>query len=153
VVFEISENSDVTLRLDDWGRVDAETGQRRALQVDEAIDCTDFARGAPGTVVPVIEATAPVLSERLFDCEHFRLWRKRGTSTFVVGAAGEARVLVCTEGAGQLEWGGHSDDVARGDVMLLPAVVGACPFRPSAEVTLLEVGLPAVAPGRRSAGQ
>jgi mannose-6-phosphate isomerase len=153
VVFEISENSDVTLRLDDWGRVDAQTGQPRALQIDEAIDCIDFARGAPGTVVPVIEATAPVLRERLFDCEHFRLWRTGARSAFIVGAAGEARVLVSTEGAGQVEWGGHSYAVARGDVILLPAVVGACPFHPSTEVTLLEVGLPALATGPRSAEQ
>jgi mannose-6-phosphate isomerase len=152
VVFEVSENSDVTFRLYDWGHIDAGTGQPRALEVDQAIDCTDFARGAPGPVVPVVEATTPVVRERLFDCEHFRLWRTRGLSSFSVGAAGEVRVLVCTEGAGQLEQSGGTYAMARGDVMLLPAAVGPCPFRPSTEATLLEVGLPGPATERRSEG-
>jgi mannose-6-phosphate isomerase len=141
VVFEVSQNSDVTFRLYDWDHVDAGTGQRRALQVDQAVDCTDFARGTPGPVVPVVEATTPVVRERLFDCEHFRLWRTRGRSPFSVGATGEVRVLVCTDGAGHVEHGGGTHAIGRGDVMLLPAVVGACPFRPSTEATLLEVGL------------
>ena len=150
VVFEVSENSDVTFRLYDWDHVDAGTGQRRELQVGQAIDCTDFARGAPGPVVPVVEATTPVVRERLFDCGHFRLWRTRGRSPFSVGAAGEVRVLVCTDGAGHVEHGGGTYAIGRGDVMLLPAVVGACPFRPSTESTLLEVGLPGPATERRS---
>ena len=149
VVFEVSENSDVTLRLYDWGQVDAETGQRRELEVDQAIACTDFARGALGPVVPVVEATTPVVRERLFDCGHFRLWRTRGRSPSSVGAAGEVRVLVCTDGAGHVEHGGGTYAIGRGDVMLLPAVVGECPFRPSTEATLLEVGLPGPAPERR----
>jgi mannose-6-phosphate isomerase len=93
-------------------------------------------------VVPVVEVTTPVVRERLFGCEHFRLWRSRGRSPFSVGTTGEVRVLVCTEGAGHLEHGGGTYAIGRGDVMLLPAVLGACPFRPSTEVTLLEVGLP-----------
>ncbi len=152
VVFEVSENSDVTFRLYDWDHVDAGTGQRRALQVDQALDCADFARGALGPVVPVVETTAPVLRERLFDCEYFRLWRTRGPSPFSVGAAGEVRVLVCTDGAGYVEHGGSTYAIARGDVMVLPAVIGRCPFRPSEEATLLEVGLPGPAPERRSEG-
>jgi len=152
VVFEVSQNSDVTFRLYDWDHVVAKTGQRRALQVGQAIACTDFAQGALGPVVPVVEATAPVLRERLFHCEHFRLWRTTGRSPFSVGAAGVARVLVCTDGAGQVAHGDGTYAVGRGDVMLLPAVVGACPFRPSGSVSLLEVALPEVTVKRPSEG-
>jgi len=97
-----------------------------------------------------VEATTPVVRERLFDCGHFRLWRTRGRSPFSVGAPGEVRVLVCTDGAGHVEHGGGTYAIGRGDVMVLPAVVGRCPFRPSTEVTLLEAALPEVAPKRRS---
>jgi len=34
VVFEVQENSDVTYRLYDWGRIDAKTGKPRNLQVN-----------------------------------------------------------------------------------------------------------------------
>ena len=142
VVFEIQQNSDVTFRLYDWGHVDAKTGQPRALQIDQAIACIDFAEGAVGRVSPVVEATTPVKSEQLFDCEHFRLCRIRGESPFPVGATGMARVLVCIEGAGQVEHKDATYALAKGDVFLLPAVIGACTLRPRSAVNLLEIAIP-----------
>ena len=99
-------------------------------------------RCAVGLVTPVVEATTPVERERLFHCEHFWLWRLRGQSPFTVGAAGVPRVLVCIEGAGQVEHGGATYAVGKGDVLLLPAVVGACAFRPHGAVTVLEIAIP-----------
>jgi mannose-6-phosphate isomerase len=142
VVFEVQENSDVTFRLYDWDRVDPKSGQRRALHVDEALACIDFAQGAVGPVVPAVEEKKPVLRERLFLCEHFGLWRLSGDSPFVVGAAGTPRVLVCIAGDGQLEHDGADYAVGKGDVLLLPAVVGACAFRPRGTICLLELSLP-----------
>ena len=142
MVFEVQENSDVTFRLDDWGHVDPKTGRPRALQVDQALACIDFAQGALAPIAPVVEATTPVERERLFDCEHFRLWRLRGQSPFPVGAAGVPHVLICLEGTGRVEHGGETYTVGKGDVWLLPAVLEACAFRPGSAVTLLEVALP-----------
>ncbi len=142
VVFEVQQNSDVTFRLYDWDHVDAKTGQRRALQVNQAIACIDFVQGAVGPVVPVVEEVKPVLRERLFLCEHFGLWRLRGESPFIVGAAGTPRVLVGIAGDGQLEHDGLNYAIEKGAVLLLPAVVGACSFRPRRAVTLLEIALP-----------
>jgi mannose-6-phosphate isomerase len=141
VVFEVQQNSDVTFRLYDWDRIDAKTGERRALQVEQALACIDFAQGAVGPVAPVVEEVKPVLRERLFLCEHFWLWRLRGESPFTVGAAGTPRVLVCLAGHGQLEHDGANHAVGKGDVWLLPAVVGACAFRPGSAVSLLEIAL------------
>jgi len=143
VVFEVQQNSDVTFSLYDWDHVDARTGQTRALQVHEALASIDFAEdGAAGPVTPVVEATTPVERERLFHSEHFWLWRLRGQSPFTVGATGVPRVLVCIEGAGQVEHGDATYAVEKGDVLLLPAVVGACSFRPRGAVNLLEIALP-----------
>ena len=142
VVFEVQQNSDVTFRLYDWGHVDAKTGQPRALQVDQALACIDFAAAAAGLVAPVVEAMAPVERERLFHCEQFWLWRLRGQSPFTVGTAGVPSVLVCIEGAGQVECGGATYAAGKGAVWLLPAVVGACAFQPRGEVSVLEIALP-----------
>ena len=142
VVFEIQENSDVTFRLDDWGHIDPTTGRSRALQVDQALSAINMAQGAVAPVAPVVEETAPVERERLFDCDYFRLWRLHGQSPFAVGAAGVPRVLICLEGTGRVEHGGQTYAAGKGDVWLLPAAVGACAFRPSGAVTLLEVALP-----------
>ena len=142
VVFEVQQNSDVTFRLYDWDHIDPKTGQSRALQVDQALAYIDFAQGAIGPVIPLVETTTPVKRERLFHCEYFWLWRLRGQLPFTVGAASVPRVLICIEGAGQIRHGSVTYTVGKGDVLLLPAVVGACTFRPLSVVNLLEIALP-----------
>ena len=142
VVFEVQQNSDVTFRLYDWGHVDAKTGQPRPLQIDQALASIDFTESAGGLVTPFVVTTTPVERERLFDCEHFLLWRLRGDSPFNVGAAEMPRVLICIEGSGWLESDGASYGVDKGQVWLLPAVAGACVFYPNSTVNMLEIALP-----------
>ena len=139
VVFEIQENSDVTFRLFDWDHIDPTTGHRRALQVEEALACVDFTQGA---IVPVPEALTLVARESLIECSHFRLWRIDSAAVFTVGATDTPRVLVCLNGAGHVEYSGADFALGRGGVMLLPAALGACRFRPEGHVTLLEIGVP-----------
>ena len=141
VVFEVQQNSDITFRLYDWNHIDTKTGQPRELQVEQAIACIDFGQASAGQVTPVVEDVKPVLRERLILCEHFKLWRIRGESPFIVGAAGMPRVLICIEGKGQINYNNANYNVGKGDVWLLPAIVGTCAFRPLNEVSLLEVAL------------
>ncbi|MFZ0690461.1 MAG: type I phosphomannose isomerase catalytic subunit [Acidobacteriaceae bacterium] len=138
VVFEIQQNSDTTFRLYDWGHIDAKTGKPRALQVDQAMGCIDFADGAAGLVKPVADAAVPE-RELVFDCKPFRLGRVRSHSPFLVGAANSPHVLVCIEGKGQIEHDDAAYAVGKGEVWLLPAAVGICRFRPSDAVELLEI--------------
>jgi mannose-6-phosphate isomerase len=142
MVFEVQENSDVTFRLYDWDHVDAKTGKPRDLQVDQALACIDFAQGAISPVTPAVETTAPVRRETLFDNAHFRLWRIQGQTPFAVGAADSPRILVLAEGEGHVEYAGADFEMRRGAVMLLPASLGVCRFRPDAMVTLLDIALP-----------
>ncbi len=142
VVFEVQRNSDVTFRLYDWNHVDAKTGTPRELQVNQALACIDFGKCAGGLMAPVVEATTPVERERLFHCKYFCLSRLRGDSPFPVGAPEVPTVLVCVEGRGQVEHDGAVYTAGRGDVLLLPAVLGACMFQPRGAVKVLEIGIP-----------
>lgn len=142
VVFEVQQNSDVTFRLYDWDRVDAETGHRRALQVDEALASIDFGESAAGLVTPMLEATGYVRRERLFQCDLFHVWRLRGQSSFTVGAEDTPRILLCIDGSGQIVYGGVTHPVEKGNVFLLPAELGVCIFQPRGGVTLLEIAIP-----------
>lgn len=144
VVFELQQNSDVTFRLFDWNHLDPRTERRRPLQVDQAMTCIDFAQGAIEALIPRVEQTKPVLREKLIQCDQFSVTRISGHMSFVVGVAQAPRVLVCLGGRGELEYAGARHVVGRGDVLLLPAVVGACPFNPQGVVSLLEVSLPDV---------
>jgi len=142
VVFEIQENSDVTFRLYDWDRIDPRSGGLRALQVEQALACVDFSRGPIRPVTPVAESMQSAKRERLFDCSHFQLWRLQSTAPFLVGVADAPRILVCIEGTGHIEHAGSLFEMEKGAVVLLPAAVGVCRFRPQGTVTLLEIAVP-----------
>lgn len=142
MVFEIQQNSDVTFRLYDWDHIDPKTGHHRGLQIDQALACIDFAQDAEALAAPDVESSVPVLREKLFNCECFVLWRLCGESPFMVGAEGMPRILVCIAGTGILNHDGANYVIGKGDVLLLPAVVGACVFRPSGTVSLFEISLP-----------
>ncbi len=142
VVFEVQENSDVTFRLYDWDHIDPTTGHKRPLQVEQALACVDFGQAATRPVTPVVQAKQPVQRERLFECSHFCLWRLQGAVSFMVGAVAAPRVLVCIDGGGQIEHDGADFGMERGAVVLLPAAVGVCRFRPSGFVELLEISVP-----------
>jgi len=142
VVFEVQENSDVTFRLYDWDHIDSQTGRPRSLQADQALTCIDFARGAIRPSEPTIETTQPAMRECLIDCSHFRMWRVRSTVPFDAGEIAAPRVLVCLDGGGMIEYDGDDFAMRKGTVMLLPAAVGMCRFRPVAPVTLLELAVP-----------
>ena len=146
VVFEVQENSDVTYRLYDWDRVDEKTGKPRDLQVEEAIACIDFKKtdikpSQPVTIDKGLDKRA-ALCEKLISDSHFKVWRLTGERPFMVGKTNIPRVLVNIEGAGEIEYKTELYPFKKGEVMLLPAEVGTCPFVPKGKVTLLEIALP-----------
>jgi mannose-6-phosphate isomerase len=103
VVFEVQQNSDVTFRLFYWDHIDTKTGQPRALQVDQALACIDFAQGVAGPVIPEEVTILPAKREQLFNCAQFKLWRISGELPFTIGAVDVPRILVCIDGNGELE--------------------------------------------------
>jgi mannose-6-phosphate isomerase len=142
VVFEVQQNSDVTFRLYDWGHVDPETHQPRALQVDQALQCIDWSQGAIVPVVPAVLETGSVLRESLVRSALFDVSRISGEIPFLVGAPGRPRVLVCLAGQGHMQYAGNRYPLRKGDVLLVPAVVGARYCQPHGTVSLLELSLP-----------
>ena len=142
VVFEVQENSDVTFRLYDWKNIDPKTGMLRPLQIEEALACTDFSQIEIQAAQPVVVELNPVLRERIVVCDHFVLWRYCGTSPFIVGATDTPRILVCIGGVGHLEHAGRNYAIAKGDVLLLPAILGTSLCHPHGRLNLLEISLP-----------
>ena len=130
VVLEVQENSDVTFRIYDWDHIDPRSGQRRPLQVDEALACIDYKQSGIRPLIPLKEEIHPVLRENLVQCDHFAMTRLTGETPFAVGKAGTPRTLVCLEGGGQLQHAGTNYSFGRGDLLLLAAEVGACSCRP-----------------------
>lgn len=141
VVFEVQENSDVTFRLYDWDRNDAKTGKPRELQVEKAIACIDFDQVDIGPVTP-IKSKEVENTEKLFDNQHFRLWRIQTKSDFTVGIKDEPAILVCLEGKGAMKFNNEEYTIDKGEVMLLPAIIGQLNLHPDEEITILQIRIP-----------
>jgi len=144
VVFEVQENSDVTFRLFDWNHIDPTTKQPRPLQVDKAMACINFTQGSIQPLTPDVRERDPVHREHLLHCDQFGVCRVTGEFPFITGAAGTCRILVFLDGEGHLEHAGLHYRFNKGDVLLLPAVVGECSCSPNGTITLLEVSLPEI---------
>ena len=144
VVFEVQENSDVTFRLFDWNHIDPTTHKERPLQVEQAMACINFAQGSIQPLTPEMRERDPFHREKLLRCDHFGVCRITGQFPFTTGAADTCRILVCLDGEGKLEHAGIGYSFGKGDVLLLPAVVGACACRPNGTLSLLEISLPEI---------
>lgn len=141
VVFEVQENSDVTFRLYDWDRTDPKTGKPRELQVDKAIACIDFDQVDIGPVTPVKDPNNKNV-EKYFDNKHFILWRIETDSNHTVGIKDQPTILVCIDGAGKMTHNDTEYSLSKGEVMLLPAIIGQLELRPDSEITVLQIAIP-----------
>lgn len=141
LVFEVQENSDTTYRLYDWDRTDPKTGQPRDLQVEKAIACIDFDQIDIGPVKPVKDNKFKN-GEKLFDNDHFVLWRIKEDNPFNVGIPDEPVILVCIEGKGTLNFNNQEFALNKGEVILLPAIIGVLPLQPSSNITVLQIAIP-----------
>ncbi|MEM8521095.1 type I phosphomannose isomerase catalytic subunit [Flavobacterium sp. PL12] len=141
VVFEVQENSDTTFRLYDWDRIDAKTGKPRELQVENAMKSIDFKQGEVEPVIPVVDS-AIKNAEILFDNDHFKLWRIKNREAFTVGFKDEPAVLVCIDGKGSLNYNDQEYHIAKGEVMLIPAIIGQLKLHPEADITLFQIAIP-----------
>ena len=125
LIYEIQQPSNVTFRLDDWGRVDA-AGMARALHHREGLALVDpLSRPEPIPRVPLGDAMA----ERalLVATPYFALERLALAQDAAVGLApvDSPQVLTLVAGAMLLDATGWVTSAAAGETVILPADQGA----------------------------
>lgn len=146
---EVQQQSDLTFRLFDWGRLDRD-GRPRPLHVEESLSAIDFSRGPAGPVRPeVLAEELGCRSERLVSCSYFELRRHTLSWPQPVSHPGECSILLGIAGVGELHWNGSaagggndSQSLRPGQTVLIPASAPEVRIEPRGEVALLEVLLP-----------
>ena len=127
LIAEVQQNSNVTYRLWDYGRIGAD-GKPRDLHIDKALDVTVRERRAPtlpyqpDREVPGGRVRHLVKDERfVVDAIHLcgLIEEYAGEESFVS--------LLCLEGDGALLWGDNAMPVQKGDSIFIPAGLG--PFK------------------------
>ncbi len=124
LIAEIQQNSNITYRVYDYGRKDA-NGHTRPLHIDKAVEVVNRTPAVlPDVTRPVSrrEGAEETLLQacRYFTVRHIRLWDKTG---FSVGGESFQHLLVL-DGEGELCWNGEKLPFRKGDSLFLPAGMG-----------------------------
>jgi mannose-6-phosphate isomerase len=120
VLAEIQQTSDVTFRIDDWGRLDA-SGKPRGLHIKEALQCIDFERGPVDPVTPQAHPDGDHEVENLVACNYFELRRHRLTSSWRLPQGERFRILMPLEGRVDVQSGDWRQTLGLGATLLIPA--------------------------------
>ena len=137
VLAEVQQASDVTFRLFDWNRVDAQ-GKARALHVEEALKGTNFVRGSVHKVTPRKLAGGD-RSEELVDCPYFTIHRHFVRDPMPIPDDGRCHVLMGLEGQVRVASPLGDQTLALGETILVPAAALPAELAPSTPATVLEV--------------
>ncbi|CAD0008415.1 type I phosphomannose isomerase catalytic subunit [Flavobacterium salmonis] len=133
VVAEIQQTSDITYRLYDFDRKDAQ-GNTRELHVDLALDAINYNKVDTQKKYETKTNTSNVV----VDCPYF-------TTNFIplgnkvsVSKSGETfTVYMCIEGAFEIEFDGFKEVYEKGDTVLIPAEINA--FILNGKASILEI--------------
>lgn len=141
VVAEIQQNSDVTYRVYDWGRLGA-NGLPRPLHIDKALEVIDFEQTEPGLVEPEILYSAEGLTcTRLVHCPQFTVERidLAAKATYYGCCDGSTfEIWGCIAGSCQVHWAGEAVKLEAIRFALLPAALGEYTLRAEQASTLLK---------------
>jgi mannose-6-phosphate isomerase len=139
MLFEIQEKSDLTYRVYDYDRRDAQ-GQPRELHVERALDVIDYGEQPLALVQQQPIDTARTL---LVSCAYFAM--ERWALDLPVDAATDPasfEILTAIDGAAELTWGGGAERLGRGESIVLPASQGEYRLTADARATLLRCYVP-----------
>ena len=129
---EIQENSDVTYRVYDYNRRDAQ-GRPRELHVDRALDVMHYDDVGDGRLEGDLrqcrDHEISILARDPHFFTNYECYHHPADGQTLPGF----QILVVTEGSGRLVWEGGAAPTRRGDVWLLPAALGGHRLEPDAE--------------------
>lgn len=134
LICEIQQNSNVTYRLYDYGRL--QNGKKRPLHVEKALDVLDF---TPYQLDNSYDENADVIN--LVTCDIFILNKLnvKGEKSRIADENSFVS-LVCAEGNGTLTLDGNAYDIKKGDSYFIPAQAGE--FKISGNLSVFETKIP-----------
>ena len=139
---EIQQPSDLTLRLFDWNRRDAQ-GQQRSLHIEHALQCIDFSRGPISPHLPREVASSDHRCEELISNELF-LWRRHTAigQRFQLPDEDRCRIVSLIAGQADVQSPSGRESLSLGESLLIPANCDPIEVEATAGSVLLEA-LPA----------
>lgn len=133
VVIEIQENSDITYRLSDWGRL-GNDGKPRPLHIEQGLEVTQFQ-----AQIKPFHLTANARSETLVSCPYFEVQEMSAAGSYSETIPRSSfQVWISIEGEGLL----NGVKYQKGDFILLPAHIGKMSLSAESPTKFLKVFIP-----------
>ena len=132
VLCEIQEQSDLTYRVFDYNRRDAQ-GRTRELHIEKALDVMRFGKQLGGKVEPVRIQEEGAEKTYFVSCRYFETCRWEFSGPVLMGSSAEYfDLLIFLEGSGTIRWQSEHVDFAPAQVWMIPAGLGAYQIAPGA---------------------
>jgi mannose-6-phosphate isomerase len=139
MLFEIQQKSDLTYRVYDYDRRDAQ-GRPRELHVERALDVTSYDAAPPAVVDPERLDKARTL---LVSCPYFAMERLNLAAPLAASTdPASFEILTVIDGRANLTCADAEQRLARGESIVLPASLGAYQLAPEPNATLLRCYVP-----------
>jgi mannose-6-phosphate isomerase len=143
VLCEIQEYSDLTYRVFDYNRRDAQ-GRSRELHIEKALQVMRFGEQRGGKIEPARIKRGGTTETFFVACRCFAVERWDFVEKVAAATAPEHfDLLVFLEGCGSIQRGGESVDYAPTQTWLLPAAFGSYHLAPRERTSLLRAYVPA----------
>ena len=134
-IAEIQQTSDITYRIYDFDRKDAE-GNLRELHVAESLDAIDYTFVEDVKSHYVSKKNEPI---ELVTCEYFSTNKLELTATVKRAYTHDSfTIYICFEGAATIETSTGISTIKKGEVVLIPARLKEVTITPSTHCGLLE---------------
>ncbi len=142
VLCEIQQLSDITYRVYDYNRRDA-NGKSRELHIEKALDVTKFGATFAGKITPVRIESPSVTTTYFAACPYFvtEKWEfSRPLSSMT--SPEHFELIVILEGTGSILVGADALPYERAHVWLLPAALGSYEIKPASPTSVLRTYVP-----------
>lgn len=142
VLCEIQQHSDLTYRVYDYNRRDAE-GRTRPLHIEKALAVMRFGKQEGGKIKPVRIERGGLKRTYLAACRYFAT-EKWEFSSLVPAESGRGRfeLLIFIEGHGTIRWGSDPVEYGPAQVWLIPAALDGCDLVPELRTSMLRTYVP-----------
>jgi mannose-6-phosphate isomerase len=139
---EVQEYSDLTYRIDDFGRLDAQ-GKPRELHIEKALAVMDFGPPKGGKVPPLTLNADDHQAKLLCACPYFAVERLRFSEPQEFPAdPAHFQLLIILNGRGNLGWPDSAARYNPGECWLLPATLDQATLHPLQPTTILRTYVP-----------
>ena len=138
LIAELQQNSNVTYRVYDYGRLGAD-GEPRELHIKKALDVTNTSLKPEKSNYGAIK-TADYIQEKLADWDYFNAWRLDLFSKTELNASDKSfQTLTCLAGSATLQYGEQQESLNKGESIFIPAGFGKYILEGNAELFFVEL--------------